>query len=193
MKEEEIKNFWKLDDKIYLVSKNVTYNDLFRVYQRNNSDLVVQEFINKLISWYFVKFSDKYIALFFEENFDIYYCKQVKTMSFDKLLERIDDFIYNIDTLYFQYLVTMAGWGLIYSKNTNPKFGFFRVKEMFFEFNSYYNWNLNSNIYKSILEYDYSKSNSDILKFIDSKNNNFPRKKSKLNLLMKIKNKLPKK
>ena len=190
MKEEEKKIFWKLDDKLYLVDKNNTYKKIFKSFIKYNND-IVQDFINKLIAWYFVKYSDSYIELVMNKKFDRVDYSLINIMSFDKLRYRIDDMIHitsDDDNLCYQYLIMMAGWGLIYDKNSNPKFGLFRVNEMFREFNSCYGWRLNTNVYESIIEVDYSLKNPAILKLLEKKDKNNENyiKKNKLPKIKKL-------
>jgi len=186
MNNETKKIFWKLDDKLYLVDKNKTYKKLFKSFRKYNNDSITQEFIDKLIAWYYVKYNDKYIKNSLNGQVSLFNHSLESTMKFDKLIFRIDDMIKivnNDDVLGYQYLVVMAGWGIIYDRNSNPYYGLYKVKKMFNDFNKYYGWNLNSNIYESIINIDYSVDNPYILKLLEIENNNIQEK----NKLPKIK------
>ena len=189
MTEEEKRIFWELDDKLYLVEKNKTYKKLFKFYIRYNSNEVVQQFIDKLIAWYYVKYSDRYINLVMSENCENILFFLNKDMSFNKLKDRLGctvKFSHDKEDLYYKYLVIMAGWGLIYNKNSNPENGLYRATKMIEEFNSYYGWNLNTSIYESIINMDYSLDNPEIVKLLEK------RKSMSNKEVKKKKNKLPK-
>ena len=182
MKKEERENFWKLDDKLYIIEKNKNYKLLFKKYVKYNSNKEVQEYIDRLIAWYLVRYSDKDIDVILNKGIHNIKYSQIYNMSFLKLKERTSEVInFNkIDEiLYHQFLVILAGWGLIYSKKTNPEYGLFRVDKMFDDFNKYYNWNLNTNIYKSILEYDYSFDNPDIIDLLNPRKYSQVKKKKR--------------
>ena len=82
----------------------------------------------------------------------------------------------------------MAGWGLIYDRKTTPDYGLFRAKEMFKDFNLYYNWDLDADIYNSIMNYDYSLNNKDVIKLLEKKkyNNEKDKNKNKLHKIRKL-------
>ena len=91
MTEEEKKIFWKLDDKIYLVDKNKTYKKFFKHTIINNSNKNIQEFINRLIAWYYVKYSDNYIEMVLNNKSISMNYSLVDIMSFDKLYVKTID------------------------------------------------------------------------------------------------------
>lgn len=180
MKKQERENFWKLDDKLYIIEKNKNYKLLFKPYIKYNSNKEVQEYIDRLIAWYLVRYSDNNIDIILNKGINNIKYSQIYNMSFMKLRERIGEIIdFNKigEELYHQFLVVLAGWGLIYSKKTTPEYGLFRVKKMFDDFNKYYNWDLDTDMYKSILEYDYSMENTEIINLLNSRKYNQIKKK----------------
>lgn len=192
MTEEEKKIFWKLDDKNYLVDKNKTYKKLFMSFIVYNSNEAVQDFINRIIAWYSVKYPDNHIEMVMSDEFEKIDYSLVDIMSFDKLCYKTLDaikFVRDKDSLCYKYLVVMAGWGLIYDRNSNPDYGLFRVKEMFCDFNSYYGWNLNTNVYESIVDVDYSLNNPEIVKLLEKKK--YSNEKIEKDEKREKKNKLP--
>lgn len=172
MTENEIQIFRELDDKLYLVSKNNTYNKIFRGMAKNIEDRDVQNFINKLAGWYLVKYSNNHICSYLNNRFDEIDYLQEEIMSLNKLIYRLNLLISRDSKdadLFYKQLIIMAGWGMIYSKNTIPEYGYFRVNKMFSEFNNAFNLNLDVNIYKSTMELDYSLNNPDIVKLLEIK------------------------
>lgn len=182
MKIEERENFWKLDDKLYLLENNKNYKLLFKDYIKYNSNKSIQEYIDRLIAWYLVRYSDRNIEIILNDGIDNIKYSQIYNMSFEKLRDRTCEIIKLKDInepLFHQYLVTLAGWGLLYSKKTNPEYGFFRAEKLFRDFNNYYGWNLKTDMYKSILEYDYSFENPQVIDLLNSKKYNEVKKKRK--------------
>lgn len=129
----------------------------------------VQQFINKLIAWYMVKFNDSYLDRVLDD--------QVKE---DKVILQIMDF----DTLKNNYtsfedclfqskasdkrlkfqksIVLAAGWGLIYHHDTSPEYGYYRATKLIEDFNRVYHWNLNSSFYQSVFNKKYTLEDEDI-------------------------------
>ena len=172
MNENELQNFRELDDKLYLVSKNNTYKQIFSKMAENINSSDVQKFINKLAGWYLVKFSNNHIDSYLNNRYDEIDYLQVEIMSLNKLIYRLNPLIYrnNKDAdLFYKQLIIMAGWGMIYSKNTVPEFGYFRAQKMFQEFNEQFNLNLDIHIYDAVMNYDYSLNNPEVVKLLEEK------------------------
>lgn len=172
MNENELQNFRELDDKLYLVSKNNTYKQIFSKMAENINSSDVQKFINKLAGWYLVKFSNNHIDSYLNNRYDEIDYLQVEIMSLNKLIYRLNPLIYrnNKDAdLFYKQLIIMAGWGMIYSKNTVPEFGYFRAKKMFQEFNEQFNLDLDIHIYDAVMNYDYSLNNPEVVKLLEKK------------------------
>ena len=68
-----------------------------------------------------------------------------------------------------QHLITSAGWGLLYHKNTSPEYGFYRASQLIQDFNYLFNWNLSPNIYKVVLERNYSLDDPEIAYLLSQK------------------------
>jgi len=172
MEERELKIFRELDDKLYLISENNTYKKIFSEMDENIDADSIQGFIDKLAAWYFIKYSNKYIALTFCGKDDEICNRQVELMSFDKLICRLNKLvsknIKNAD-LYYKQLIIMAGWKLIYFKETLPEYGYFRVERMFEDFNKNFNFDLNINIYDCIMNANYSSDNPEIINLLNQK------------------------
>lgn len=165
-----MKIFYALDDKKYVVSKNKVllrdFNELYSNYQ----DKDVQDFINKLISWYLVKYGDRYLENILDDKF----CEDkdiLRVMNFDALENNYTSF--EIDLFkdsasderknYFSKEVIMAaGWGLIYEKKSNPQYGYYRAVKLMKDFNRFYGLDLDSSIYDSVLNRKYSLEDEEI-------------------------------
>lgn len=172
MNEIELQNFRELDDKLYLVSKNNTYKQIFSKMAENIDSSDVQKFINKLAGWYLVKFSNNYIDSYLNNRYDEIDYLQVEIMSLNKLVYRLNPLIYrnNKDAdLFYKQLIIMAGWGMIYSKNTVPEFGYFRAKKMFQEFNEQFNLDLDIHIYDAVMKFNYSLDNPEVVRLLEKK------------------------
>ena len=172
LEEKELQIFRELDDKLYLINNNKTYKYLFSVIDKNINSKSVQDFINKLRSWYFVKYSDDFAQLAIEKRYAEIDHSQEKSMTFEKLMDRLKKIIpreHKYADLYYKQLIIMAGWGLIYSKNTIPEYGYFRAKKMFEEFNNNFRLNLNIKIYDSVMTANYSYDNPEIRALLEQK------------------------
>lgn len=131
----------------------------------------VQQFINKLIAWYMVKFNDSYLDRVLDDK-----VKEDKVilqiMDFDTLKNNYTAFE---DSLFqnkasdkrvnFQKnIVLAAGWGLIYHHDTSPEYGYYRATKLIEDFNRVYHWNLNSSLYQNALNKKYTLENDEIRK-----------------------------
>lgn len=183
-----------MDEKKYLVEKNLELKEFFYClydeYQLEN----VQEMINQLIAWYSIKYEDQYLAKIIDdvsskEEFDI--SKKLEefskknqeiytAMNFDSLINHYSTF--ELDLFYgkncnsdemkaFQKEILIAvGWGLIYHKHTSLEYGFCRTKIMMEEFNQQYHLELNPDIYKSVIFRKYTLEDEEIRKKIEQIN-----------------------
>ena len=129
----------------------------------------VQQFINKLIAWYMVKFNDSYLNRVLDDKI-----KEDKVilqiMDFDTLKNNYTAFE---DSLFqnkasdkkvnFQKnIVLAAGWGLIYHHDTSPEYGYYRATKLIEDFNRVYHWNLNSSFYQSVFNKKYTLEDEEI-------------------------------
>ena len=183
-----------MDEKKYLVEKNLELKEyfycLYDEYQLEN----VQEMINQLIAWYSIKYEDQYLAKIIDdvsskEEFDI--SKKLEefskknqeiytAMNFDSLINHYSTF--ELDLFYgkncnsdemkaFQKEILIAvGWGLIYHKHTSLEYGFCRAKIMMEEFRQQYHLELNPDIYKSVIFRKYTLEDEEIRKKIEQIN-----------------------
>ena len=180
MDKTEIEIFRLLDDKLYSVYHNNTYKFFFREMDKNIELKTVQAFIDKIIYWYIVKYNDNNVKLYLENKYDEIDYTLEQMMSIDNFLVRINSLIdYNKDNalLYYNQIITMAGWGLLYSDKTIPEYGYFRVKKMFEEFNAKFNLNLDITIYDSVININYSYNNPKIMRLIEQKKEEETKKK----------------
>lgn len=183
-----------MDEKKYLVEKNLELKEyfycLYDEYQLEN----VQEMINQLIAWYSIKYEDQYLAKIIDnvsskEEFDI--SKKLEefskknqeiytAMNFDSLINHYSTFELNLfygkncnsdEMKAFQKEILIAvGWGLIYHKHTSLEYGFCRAKIMMKEFNQQYHLELNPDIYKSVIFRKYTLEDEEIRKKIEQIN-----------------------
>lgn len=183
-----------MDEKKYLVEKNLELKEyfycLYDEYQLEN----VQEMINQLIAWYSIKYEDQYLAKVIDdvsskEEFDIsrklveFYKKNKEiytAMNFDALINHYSTF--ELDLFYgkncnsdemkaFQKEILIAvGWGLIYHKHTSLEYGFCRARIMMEEFRQQYHLELNPDIYKSVIFRKYTLEDEEIRKKIEQIN-----------------------
>ena len=183
-----------MDEKKYLVEKNLELKEyfycLYDEYQLEN----VQEMINQLIAWYSIKYEYQYLAKIIDdvsskEEFDI--SKKLEefskknqeiytAMNFDSLINHYSTF--ELDLFYgkncnsdemkaFQKEILIAvGWGLIYHKHTSLEYGFCRAKIMMEEFRQQYHLELNPDIYKSVIFRKYTLEDEEIRKKIEQIN-----------------------
>lgn len=137
----------------------------------------VQDFINKLISWYMVKFEDRYLDTILDDqiqedrtilkimNFDTF--KDHYTSFEDDLFKRKN--ITEKQIRFQKDVVIAAGWGLIYDKKSSPEYGYYRAKKLLDDFNTAYHWNLKSTIYQPILMKKYTLEDDEIRQLLNKK------------------------
>lgn len=193
IRKEELDNFYKLDEKLYDIHNHeeikLILGNLKKRFDTNNyivDDL--QEFILKLISWYELKYPDKNLKVSSDGMVRLVHYDMNFIMSFEKLLVRFDmteyslyqDFLLNDDLIRLrELLLEMAGWGLIYSRHSNPDFGYFRAIRMVIDFAIYTNYKIHGNFFNEIMFRDYSSDNPDIEILIEKKNMKKPPHKVK--------------
>ena len=183
-----------MDEKKYLVEKNLELKEFFYClydeYQLEN----VQEMINQLIAWYSIKYEDQYLAKIIDdvsskEEFDI--SKKLEefskknqeiynAMNFDSLINHYSTFELNLfygkncnsdEMKAFQKEILIAvGWGLIYHKHTSLEYGCCRARIMMEEFRQQYHLELNPDIYKSVIFRKYTLEDEEIRKKIEQIN-----------------------
>ncbi len=187
MEKDELELFYLLDNHDYLVKQSASLKKLLKMLDGKFSEKDVQNFIDKLISWYQVKFSDYFLESLFNNG------KKTDTtileiMNFDKLQKSygvfedklFDNSVSNNSKIIFQkQLVIMAGWGLIYYRKSNPNFGYYRACQLLNDFNSFYSWNLTPIVYNSVLNRDYSLDNDENKKMLEKKRNKHIHEKNK--------------
>lgn len=176
MQKEELEIFYRLDQKKYLVQYNKTLRRFLKDLEICYPEEDIQAFINKLIAWYNVKYSDKYIDKERHEQLDKYDLVLISMMSLEQLQQKLDTLELELFSserkemiIFRKYLVEMAGCGLIYSRQSNPSYGYYRVQKMFSEWNQYFDWNLNEQIYDIILRRDYSPHDEDVIRLLERK------------------------
>lgn len=174
---EELKVFYLLDEKNYLVEKNSVLSKILNVLECEYSNEDIQKYIDKLISWYSIKYSDKFLESLFNKDVDtdttILDIMDIETLyksygAFEEELFR-PTLENNGKVILQKHLIVMAGWGLIYNKNSNPEFGYYRATKLLNDFNSVYSWNLSSNVYLPVLKRDYSPNREENRKLLEKK------------------------
>ena len=189
MTREELEIFYLYDHHDYLVKNNHNLKKII-VTLKSYSNEDIQQLINKLISWYTVKYSDVFLDSLLNDKINT--DKTIlEIMNFDSLKRNFSTF----EELFFQKsdanddkiilqknLIVMAGWGMIYHKNSNPEYGFYRACKLLDDFNSEYSWHLSSNIYAPVFERDYSpnlEANKKLLEKHKKKHDKLHKKKKK--------------
>ena len=162
-----------MDEKKYIIQRNnLLKKDFWSLELNEHYQLKdVQQFINKLIAWYTIKFNDGYLERVLDdqikEDKDI-----LQIMDFDTLKNNYTSFE---DSLFqskasdkrvnFQKnIILAAGWGLIYHHDTSPEYGYYRATKLIEDFNRVYHWNLNSSLYQSVLNKKYTLEDEEIKK-----------------------------
>lgn len=165
-----MKIFYALDDKKYVVSKNKGLLRDFNELYSNYRDKYMQDFINKLISWYMVKYEDRYL----EDILDKSVCEDktiLRVMNFKALENNYSSFERDLfmnsnndeKKIYFsKEVIIAAGWGLIYHEESNPWYGYYRASKLMEDFNKFYGLDLDSSIYDSVLNRRYSLDDEEI-------------------------------
>lgn len=168
MSKEALELFRRLDEKKYLVSENIELKEWLVKLGYDSFEIEIQNLIDKIASWYFVKYSNKYLDGIFrghsKENKNL-----IPDLSLDLMFQKfnlLETDVFERDKLFTQHLLTLSGYEMIYSKNTNPAFGIARVHFMFYDFNQRFNWNLDTKIYDDIIKKDYSMNNVDNIKLL---------------------------
>ena len=195
MKKENLHVFYLFDSKKYLVKHNPILKKSLQSLSCEYSEDDVQKFINKLISWYNVKYSNQFLDALFQENVEED-LTLLNMMSFEALKNSFSVFEDDIfqssgndaKIIFLKHIITMAGWGLIYSKKTTPEYGYYRAKKLLSDFNSYYLWNLSpESIYLPTLKKDYSPHLEENKKLIleHEKRKNIKKEKKKFRFLFR--------
>lgn len=163
---EALELFYRLDRKKYLIDFNLEVKNWLEKLDWSYPDQEIQDFIDKVNAWYFVKFPNRYI-----QSILIYHKTVTGTSTLGMSLENLFRNFNTIELELFdfkdqhlgvskekfcQYLVQLVGYKMIYSKNTNPEFGFIRARFLFFDFNHYFGWNLDTSLYDEVMNRDYS-------------------------------------
>lgn len=171
LKNEELELFHRLDEKQYLVDKNIELNNIivcyFPTYDLND----IQNFVDKLACWYYVKLPDRILEKNKNDNY-YFLNKTNSSMNLETLFKNLNTFELSLidfrelndrDLKYAEllckHLLMMAGYQMLYCKSSSPKYGLARIKYMFIEFNNHFNLNLDINVYNDILSTDYSMNN----------------------------------
>lgn len=174
MKKDHLKVFYLLDNHYYLVNENPKLKKILNFMNSKYHDYDIQKFIDRLISWYSIKFSDKFLASLFDD--DIHTDTTIlDIMNFDALRKNYGVFenelfdVSNNDAkiILQKRLIVMAGWGLIYNKNSTPEYGYYRAEQLLNDFNSFYSWKLTPSVYLPVLKKDYSPHNEENIKLIE--------------------------
>lgn len=176
MEKEKLAIFYKLDKKGYLVSKNRTIQNLLEKVEKSYTEEDIQGFIDKLIAWYSIKFSDQYIKMELENKGGNLDYAQLETMNFERLIHsfhtlELELFLTEESemTVVRKYLIEMAGLGLIYARNSKPNYGYYRADKLFHDFNDYFGWKLDVSVYDSIMEKNYSLDNDEIRNLLEKR------------------------
>ena len=171
LKKEELELFRRLDKKCFLVSKNDNLKEWLAKSFSNYPEQDVQSFIDKLACWYWVKFPDQLFDKKGHSDDNLLKLSN-RAMSLNALFQNLNgiesEFInfnniskeeIELKELFCQYLLKLAGYKMIYAKNTTPNYGAVRVELMFRDFNQCFHWNLSVDMYQDIMERDYSLDN----------------------------------
>ena len=186
MTKEELEVFYLYDEHLYLIKEHPILGDILDTLDIQFTEKNVQDYINKLISWYNIKYSDAFLQSLFDDstNADT---TILKIMSFDRLQKSYGSFEKHLfqreknsskKNILLKYLVVMAGWGLIYCKKSNPQYGYYRARQLLNDFNSEYYWNLSSDIYQKVFDRDYSPNIMDNKKLLEHKRNEKKKRKN---------------
>ena len=163
LSKEALELFYRLDDKKYLISKNDKLKEWITNLGYDGFEIEIQNFIDKIASWYFVKYSNKYLDTVLKKGSKEGKCL-IPDMSLDLLFQKftlLETKFFEQNKLFIQYLLMLSGYEMIYSKNSIPAYGMTRVRWMFSDFNEYFGWNLDPAIYNEVINRDYSMDNVD--------------------------------
>lgn len=186
MKNEELELFYRLDEKKYVVESNFELQEWLDQLGLLNHQTDIQNFINKLAGWYFVKYPDHFFCTSMQDKS----CELSNQMAIFDLFQRFSLFEKKLFEFgsqnqieFCQYLFQLAGFEMIYSKKSYPQIGFARAKLMFHEFNACFQWQLDTSIYEEIMNRDYSSNSPDIINLLkEQKERQKEHKKKKLRL-----------
>lgn len=142
MTDEELEVFYKLDTKKYLIKYNRTIKEMLKKLEMMMCLDDVQAFIDKLTSWYNIKYSDRYIELILKNDNTMVDTTLVDVMNLQRLQQNFNTLENNIFmdqskemVIFRKYLVQMAGCKLIYSQYSSPYLGYYRAQKLFEDFN----------------------------------------------------------
>ena len=165
------------DQHNYIVKNNPNLKKILEVLSKNFTEKDLQKYIDKLISWYVIKYSDKFLTSLFDDNISTD-TTILDIMDLDTLQKSYGAFEFHLfddpnkldeKIILQKNLIMMVGWGLIYYKKSNPDFGYYRACQLLNDFNSLYSWNLQPSVYMSVFERDYSPDNEENKKLIEKK------------------------
>lgn len=162
---EALELFYRLDEQKYLIHANLEVRNWLEKLKWDYPDQEIQDFVDKVAAWYFVKFPNKYI-----KSILVYRKKVTGTSTLGMSLENL---FHNLNTIeldllnfynddesikeeFLQYLVQLIGYKMIYSRDTIPEFGLIRARFMLFDFNRYFGWNLDISLYDQVMKRNYS-------------------------------------
>lgn len=165
MTDEELEVFYKLDTKKYLIKYNRTIKEMLKKLEMMMCLDDVQAFIDKLTSWYNIKYSDRYIELILKNDNTMVDTTLVDVMNLQRLQQNFNTLENNIFmdqskemVIFRKYLVQMAGCKLIYSQYSSPYLGYYRAQKLFEDFNLFFDWNLDFHVFDIFFERDYSSA-----------------------------------
>lgn len=200
MNKDELEVFYQLDEKKYRVNKNEEFVSLLQQLGIAEEEEYVQDFINKLKSWYELKFSDRFLDFVDDKAHKPMDTDIIDIMTLDQLEQRFNTFELHLCQKQNYYmgqlrekLVYLAGLALIYSKNSNPEYGYYRAKALFIDFNTYYNCGLHIECYDPIMKGNYDPNDPEVVQLVtrkkerDKKDKRSVSKKRKRNTLRKVK------
>ena len=182
LNKNELELFYYLDEKKYLRSNNFYIENLLEKLELTSYKSELQNFMNKIVSWYFVKYPDKNIdAILYHHDTKIKPSTDGMNLkvlfqnfdTFENWLLQFDDDKGILKKELCQNLFNLIGYKMIYTKSSRPYFGIIRIKFLFWEFNRLFDLKLDAKIYDDIINRDYSldnPSNVQLLKKLREKN-----------------------
>ncbi len=166
-----------MDDKKYIVNKNELLKHQFQQLYNNYQLKDVQDFINKVIAWYTVKFEDRYLKEIMDDKIEED-TSILKIMNFDSLLKNYSVFERDLferknknrAVINFQKEIVIAiGWGLIYHQHSSPEYGYYRATQMIKDFNRQYDLGVTLSIYKPTITRKYTLNDEKIRQELEKK------------------------
>lgn len=193
LNKDSLELFYRLDEKKYFVEKNQQLKDLMKKIKISCQEQDIQDFIDKLACWYYVKLPNQIFES--KQSFENDMLQDLNgTMNLQTLFQNFNTIELDlvnfhqfkglkreVRELFFQYLLKIAGYAMIYSKNSLPEYGVARTEFMFHEFNIYFDWDLKINMYYDIIDRDYSLNNPaniQLLKTLREKQKNSKKEKN---------------